>query len=104
MRSLLNPEEMDDTELLKDFSSLGKPPSFDGTDTMLINKAVDTRETSILESSGQKYRKEFLPLAEHVLDRRLGARENEPTEPSEKRTIWWCRSFSTLTKLLMSLL
>ena len=77
LRSPLNPEEMDDTELLKDLSSLGKPPSFDGKDTMLINSAVDTRETSMLESSGQKYRKEILPLVEHVLARRLGARVNE---------------------------
>ena len=77
LRSLLNPEEMDDTELLKDLSSPGKPPSFDGKDTMLINAAVDTRETSILESSGQKYRKEILPLVEHVLARRLGAGVNE---------------------------
>ena len=30
LRSRLNPEEMDDTELLKDLSSMGKPPSFDG--------------------------------------------------------------------------
>ena len=30
LRSLSNPEEMDDTELLKDLSRLGKPPSFDG--------------------------------------------------------------------------
>ena len=77
LRSLLYLEEMDDAELLKDLSSLGKPPSFDGKDTMLINTAVDTRETSILESSGQKYRKEILPLVEHVLARRLGAKVNE---------------------------
>ena len=77
LRSLSNPEEMDDVELLKDLSSLGKPPSFDGKDTMLINTAVDTRETSILESSGQKYRKEILPLREQVLARRPGARVNE---------------------------
>ena len=50
LRSLLNPEEKDDTELLKDLSSPGKPPSFDGKVTMPINTAVDTRETSILES------------------------------------------------------
>ena len=75
--SILNPEEMDDTELLKDLRSLGKPPSFDGKDTMLVNTAVDTRETSIRESSGQKYRKEILPLGEQVLARRLGARVNE---------------------------
>ena len=54
LRSLLN-LEMDEAELLKDSSRLGKPPSFDGKDTMLINSAVDTTETSILESSGQKY-------------------------------------------------
>ena len=76
--SILNPEEMDDTELLKDLSSLGKPPSFDGKDTMLINTAVDTRETSIIGLSGQKYRKEILPLVEHVLARRLGASERAP--------------------------
>ena len=35
------------------------------------------RETSIRESSGQKYRKEILPLGEQVLARRLGARVNE---------------------------
>ena len=60
---------MDDAELLK-------LPSFDGKDTMLINTAVDTRETTgeIQTSSrdtrmtpyekicGQKYRKEILPL------------------------------------------
>ena len=73
LRSLLNPEETDDTEPLKDLSSLGKPPSFDGKDTMLINTAVHTRETSFLESSG----KEILPLVEHVLARRFGARVNE---------------------------
>ena len=44
---------------------------------MLIHTAVDTRETSILESSGQKYRKEILPLVEQVLARRPGARVNE---------------------------
>ena len=74
LRSLSNPEEMDDTELLKDLRGLGKPPSFDGKDTMLVNTAVDTRETSILES---KYRKEILPLGEQVLARRPGARVNE---------------------------
>ena len=68
---------MDDTELLKDLRSLGKPPSFDGKDTMLVNTAVDNRETFILESSGQKYRKEILPLGEQVLARRPGARVNE---------------------------
>ena len=62
LRSLSNPDEMDDSELLKDLSSLGKPPSFDGKDTMLDNTAVDTRERFILESSGQKYRKEILPF------------------------------------------
>ena len=46
LRSLSNPEEMDDAELLKDLRGLGKPPSFDGKDTMLINTAVDTRETT----------------------------------------------------------
>ena len=44
--SILNPEEMNDTELPKDLRSLGKLPSFDGKDTMLINTAVDTRETT----------------------------------------------------------
>ena len=48
--SILNPEEMDDTEVLKDLSSLGKPPSFDGKDTMPVNTAVDTRETFVLKS------------------------------------------------------
>ena len=47
LRSLSNPEEMDDTELLQDLRGLGKPPSFDGKDTMLINTAVNTRETFI---------------------------------------------------------
>ena len=75
LRSVLNPEEMDDTELLKDLSSLGKPPSFDGKDTMLINTAVDTRETSILESGGQKYRKEILPLVEPVNEHHRAIRE-----------------------------
>ena len=75
--SILNPEEMDDPELLKDLRGLGKPPSFDGKDTMPVNTAVDTRETFILESSGQKYRKEILPLGEQVLARRPGARVNE---------------------------
>ena len=75
--SILNPEEMDDAELLKDLRGLGKPPSFDGKDTMLCNTAVDTRETFILESSGQKYKKEILPLGEPVLARRPGARVNE---------------------------
>ena len=77
LRSLLNPEEMDDAELLKDLRVLGNPLSFDGKGTMLVNTTVDTRETSILESSGQKYRKEILPLGEHVLARRPGARVNE---------------------------
>ena len=77
LRSLSNPEEMDDTELLKDLRGLGKPPSFGGKDTMLVNTAADTRDTSILESSGQKYRKEILPLGEHVLARNPGARVNE---------------------------
>ena len=76
LRSLLNTEEMDDTKLLKDLSILCKPPSFDGRVTMPINTAVDTRETSFLESR-QKYRKEILPLVEHVLARRLGAKVNE---------------------------
>ena len=31
--SILNPEEMDDAELLKDLRGLGKPPFFDGNDT-----------------------------------------------------------------------
>ena len=44
-----------------------------GKNTML----VEARETSSLESSGQKYRKEILPLVEDVLARRLGARVNE---------------------------
>ena len=30
--SILNPEEMDDAELLKDLRGPGKPPSFDGKD------------------------------------------------------------------------
>ena len=68
---------MDDTELLKDLSSLGKPPSFDVKDTMLVNTTVDTRETFIPELSGQKYRKEILPLGEQVLARRPGERVNE---------------------------
>ena len=46
LRSLSNPEDMDDAELLKDLRGLGKPPPFDGKDTMLINTAVDTRETN----------------------------------------------------------
>ena len=46
LRSLSNPEEMDDAELLKDLRGLGKPPSFDMKDTMLINTAVDTRDTT----------------------------------------------------------
>ena len=71
--SILNPEEMDDTELLKDLSSLGKLPSFDGKDTMLVNTAVDTKERFILETSGQNYRNEILPLGEQVLTRRPGA-------------------------------
>ena len=35
LRSLwiLNPEEIDDAELLKDLSGLGKPPMFDVNDT-----------------------------------------------------------------------
>ena len=77
LRSLSNPEEMDDAELLKDLRGLGTPPSFDGKDTMLVSTAVDTRETFILDSSGQKYRKETLPLGEQVLARRPGARVNE---------------------------
>ena len=52
LRSLSNPEEIDDAELLKDLRGLGMPTSFDGKDTMLINTAVDTRETSFLGSSG----------------------------------------------------
>ena len=31
--SILNPEETDDAELLKDLRGLGKPPVFDGNDT-----------------------------------------------------------------------
>ena len=91
LRSLSNPEEMDDAELLKDLRGLGKPPSFDGKDTMLINTAVDTRETTgDIQTSrrdtrmtpyekirGQKYRKEILSLGEQVLARRPGARMNE---------------------------
>ena len=46
LRYLSNFEEMDDAELLKDLRGLGKPPSFDGKDTMLTNTAVDTRETT----------------------------------------------------------
>ena len=99
--SILNPEEMDDTELLKDLSSLGKPPSFDGKDTMLVNTAVDTRETFILEPSGQRYRKEILPLGEQVLARRPGARVNEHHRAIREMD---CRGFSTLTKLMISLL
>ena len=53
---------MDDAELLKDLRGLDKPPSFDGKDTMLVNTAVDTRESFFLESSKQTYRKEILPL------------------------------------------
>ena len=53
--------------------SLGKPPSFDGKDTMLVNTAVDTKERFILESRGQNYRNEILPLGEQVLARRPGA-------------------------------
>ena len=75
--SILNPEEMDDTELLKDLRSLGKPPSFDGKETMPVNTAVDTREMFKLESSGQKYRKEILPLGEQVLAPCPGVRVNE---------------------------
>ena len=63
LRSLSNPKELGDTELLKDLSSLGKPPSFDAKDTMLVNTAVD--------------RKEILPLGEQVLARRPGAKVNE---------------------------
>ena len=76
LRSLLNTEEMDDTKLLKDLSSLCKPLSFDGRVTMPINTAVDTRGKSILESR-KKYRKQILPSVEHVLARRLGAKVNE---------------------------
>ena len=110
LRSLSNPEEMDDTELLDDLSSLGKPPSFDGKDTLLINTAVDTRETSILESSGQKYRKEIFPSGEQVLARRPGARVNEhhrairEMDNQVKTSTSRCRRFSTRTKLLMILL
>ena len=51
-----------------------------------VDDVVDTRETSILESSGQKYR--ILPLGKHILARRPGTRVNERTlEPSEKWTI-----------------
>ena len=42
-----------------------------------VDDVVDTRETSILESSGQKYRKEILPLGDHILARRPGTRVNE---------------------------
>ena len=107
--AISNPEEMDDTELLKDLSSLGKPPSFDGKDTMLINTEVDTRETSILESNGQKYRREILPV-ENTSSLAVLEREwTNKTEPSEKWTIEWtstsrCRRFSTLSTLLMILL
>ena len=91
LRSLSNPGEMDDAGLLKDLKGLGKPPSFDGEDTMLNNTAVDTRETTgdvqayrrdtrmtpYEKIRGQKYRKETLPLGEQVLARRPGARVNE---------------------------
>ena len=70
---------------------LVKPPSFDGKDTMLVNTAVGTRETTgDIQTSrrdtrmtpyekirGQKYRKEILPLVEQVFARRAGARVNE---------------------------
>ena len=82
--SILNPEEMDDTELLKDLRSLGKPPSLDGEDTMLVNTAVDTRETFILESSGQEYRKEILPL-ESTSPRSPSWSESERTPESHQR-------------------
>ena len=78
--------EMDDAELLKDLRGLGKPPSFDGKDTMLVNRAVDTRETFILESSGQKYREEILPLGETSSRSPLERERTNTTEPSEKWT------------------
>ena len=91
LRALSNPEEMDDAELLKDLKSLGKPPSFEGKGTMLINTAVETRETtgdiqtsrrdtrmtSYEKIRGQKCRKEILPLGEQVLAHSTGARVNE---------------------------
>ena len=46
LRYLSNPEEKDDAELLKDRGGLGKPPSFDGKDMILINATVGTRETT----------------------------------------------------------
>ena len=46
LRSLWNPEEMDDAELRNDLRDLGKKPSFDGKDSMLISTAVDTRGTT----------------------------------------------------------
>ena len=46
LRYLSNPEEKDDAELPKDRRSLGKPPSFDGKDMILINATVGTRETT----------------------------------------------------------
>ena len=60
---------MGDTELLKDLSSLGKPPSFDAKDTMLVNTAVD--------------RKEILPLREQVLSPSWS--ESERTRQSHQR-------------------
>ena len=44
---------------------------------MPVHTVVGTRETFLLESSRQKYRKEILPQGEQVFARRPGARVNE---------------------------
>ena len=61
LRSLWNPEEMDDAELRNDLRDLGKKPSFDGKDSMLVSTAVDTRET-ICDT--QTSRKDILKLSQ----------------------------------------
>ena len=72
LRSPSNPEEMDEAELLKDLSGLGRPPSFDGKDTMFINTAVDTRETTGDIQTSRR-------------DTRMTLREDSWTEKTEKR-------------------
>ena len=44
---------------------------------LLIHQRARERETFVLESNGQKYGKEFLPLREQVFAHHLGARVNE---------------------------
>ena len=72
-----NPYIMDDAELL-----------------MLLNTALEPRETFILESSGQKWNKEILQWGNKTSLAVLEWEWTNTTEPSEKCTIrWWLRNY-----------